>query len=105
MTDRELLELIAAQVGKLTSEFDNQTKVLDNLKTTVDGLSDNFTEIKEGQDRIENKIDDIEVNNANRHLSFTRELNDMKRSISRVEINTADNWKDIARLKNARKIR
>lgn len=52
MEDRELLELIAAQVGKLMSSMDNLTK-------DVSGL-------KEGQNKIENELASVknEVSNV-----------------------------------------
>ncbi|WP_353096397.1 hypothetical protein [Tissierella praeacuta] len=89
MTDRELLELIAAQVGTLTKD--------------VSEMKEEFKGVNERLDKIENKLDDIDVKNADRHLDFIRELKGMKHSVSRIEINTAENWRDIARLKAMRK--
>ena len=39
MTDREILELIATQVGKLTTQFDTFTNQVDTLTTRVDTLT------------------------------------------------------------------
>lgn len=89
MTDRELLELIAAQVGTLTKD--------------VSEIKEEFKSVNERLDKIGNKLDDIDVKNAHRHLDFVRELKDMKHSVNRIEINTAENWRDIARLKAMRK--
>lgn len=50
MTDRELLEHIAAQVGILTKD--------------VSEMKEEFKGVNERLDRIENKLDDIEANNA-----------------------------------------
>ncbi|WFA10378.1 hypothetical protein [Tissierella sp. Yu-01] len=89
MTDRELLELIAAQVG--------------NLTTNVESIKKDLVELKEGQNRIENKLDDIEANNADRHVVINTDLSKLRATISKVEIVTADNWSDIARLKAHRR--
>lgn len=53
MTDRELLELIASQVSTLTEDV---------------------AELKDGQARIEDKIDDIESKNANNHVLINSKL-------------------------------
>ncbi len=50
-------------------------------------------------DTIENKLDDVEVNNASRHVQFIGDMKDLKRSVIRIEVNTAENWIDIAGLK------
>lgn len=103
MTDRELLEL-------LLSKFESMETDIKDIKVELNLVSEQtaiLTEFKEETvtklDKIENKLDDIDVKNANRHLDFIRELRDMKHSISRVEINTAENWRDIAKIKAARK--
>ncbi len=59
MTDRELLELIATQVGTLTKD--------------VSEIKEEFKDVNKRLDRIENKLDDIETNNAHRLLDFVRE--------------------------------
>ncbi len=59
MTDRELLELIATQVGTLTKD--------------VSEIKEEVKDVNKRLDRIENKLDDIETNNAHRLLDFVRE--------------------------------
>lgn len=89
MTDRELLELIAAQVGALS--------------TNIEDIRKDVKELIEGQSRIEDKLDDIEANNADRHITIDGEIRRIKSSLSKIEIVTANNWSDIARLKAYRK--
>lgn len=98
MNDRELLELIATQVGTITTNVDNLTVKVNNVIKDV-------AELKEGQVRIENKIDDMESNNADRHLTINGDIRKIKSSLSKVEIVAADNWGDIARLKAKRRHR
>ena len=62
-------------------------------------MKDFRKETNERFDRLENKMDDIEAKNADRHVEITGQIEDMKSDLSRIEINTADNWRDIARIK------
>ena len=82
MTDRELLEFIASQVNTLAKEL-NEFREETNTRF----------------DALENKLDDIEVKNAERHISINGDLRKIKSGLSKIEIVTADNWGDIARLK------
>lgn len=67
MTDRELLELIAAQVGTLTTNVENVIKAIDNLTKDV-------SDLKEGQLRIEDKLNDLEGTNAANHIATNSKL-------------------------------
>lgn len=53
MTDRELLELIAAQVGALTKD-------LSELKGDVSELKGDVSELKEGQSTLKTIVIDLE---------------------------------------------
>jgi len=53
VTDRELLEYIAAQVGTLTGKVDTLTGKVDMLTNDVD-------ELEEGQSRLEKTVTKIE---------------------------------------------
>lgn len=166
MTDRELLELIATQVGVLTNNVDELRNYVsgikndvDELKSDVSGLKNDVDELRndvsglkndmlgikndvdelksdmsgmrESQrnfetelgsvkkivldieenhgnklstleikiDNLDNKLDDSEANNAERHLSLNGDIGRIKSGLSKIEIITADNWGDIARLK------
>lgn len=107
MTDRELLELIAAQVGSLTNNMDNLTKDVSNLKEGQNKIENEIGKFRQETidrfDRIENKLDDMEVNNADRHILIGSDIKKIKAGLSKIEIITADNWGDIARLKAMRK--
>ena len=52
MTDRELLELIAAQLGALTSDVGMLTSNLQNVTKDV-------SELKEGQSKIESELSSV----------------------------------------------
>ena len=49
MTDRELLELIAAQVGALTYN-------VGTLTTSMENITKEVSELKEGQNKIESEL-------------------------------------------------
>ena len=49
MTDRELLELIAAQMGTITEQ-------VSGLTNQVDGLTKDVTELKKGQKDLKNEV-------------------------------------------------
>lgn len=51
---------------------------LDNIETDVKDL-------KQGQERIENKLDNMEVVNANRHVEINGRLNDISTNLTVVE--------------------
>lgn len=54
MTDRELLEYIAAQVGKLTTDVDDLKKAQIRVEDKVSGLEDKVSRIDSAVVRIEN---------------------------------------------------
>ncbi len=54
MTDRELLELIAAQVSKLTTQVEGLTTQVEGLATQVDILTKDMAGVKDIVIKIEN---------------------------------------------------
>lgn len=56
MTDRELLELIAAQVGGLTKQVDGLTKQVDGVTEQVGGLTKDVSGLKEGQEGLKKEV-------------------------------------------------
>jgi SMC interacting uncharacterized protein involved in chromosome segregation len=74
------------------NSFKEETNTrFDTLETKVDSISD--------------KLDDVEANNADRHVTIEGEVRGIKKSLSRIEIVTADNWGDIARLRARKRIK
>jgi len=103
--DRELLELLLEKVISMETKVDSMESKVDSVETKVESIDTDVKELKTGQHRIENKLDDIEVHNANRHIIISADIKDLKSTQSKMEIVTADNWSDIAKLKAARKHR
>ncbi|QUH21635.1 hypothetical protein HYG84_10765 [Alkaliphilus sp. B6464] len=71
------------------SEFREETK-------------ENFSALFNKVEGIENKLDDIESNNANRHLDLGSGMNALREDLNAIEIVTSKNWNDIAKLKTVR---
>lgn len=50
-------------------------------------------------DTLENKLDDLEANNTNRHVVMNSNIEKIKKNMSTVEEVTAKNWTEIIELK------
>ena len=59
MTDRELLELIAAQVGNLTNRMDNLTNQAGTLTTDMKGVKGELTEVKGEVKEVKGEIKEV----------------------------------------------
>lgn len=78
-----------------------QRLVLEKLDNLEQGQRDLEIEVK----GISKKLDGVVEQTANLtefRYEMKAELADVKRSISRIEVATAENWGDIAKLKAAR---
>lgn len=83
--------------------MNNNDQLFELITKMYGEMQEGFKGVNERLDKIENKIDDIESNNADRHVLIGGDIRKIKASLSKVEIITADNWGDIARLKAKRK--
>lgn len=66
---------------------------------------ENLGNLEEGQKRLEEKLEAVieqTVDLTEFRYEVKSEPADIKNNISRIEINTAENWRDIARLKAVR---
>lgn len=100
MTNEEFQKLVLEEFKKLNGKID----ILENTVNSIHEQTIELTEFREETsnnfDRIEGYIHDVDVKNADRHFEFIKELKEIKHSVNRIEINTAENWRDIARLKS-----
>lgn len=115
--NEQLFELMTKMYVEMQNEFKSVNEKLDVLDTRVtfieknhgdkltsldeklDNLVNKTTSLEVQLDNLDNKLDDIEASNASRHVLMVGDINEIKDSLSKVEIVTADNWGDIARLK------
>lgn len=89
----------------MTKMYEEMQENFKTVNSKIDNFTNDISDLKEGQQRIENKLDDLEVSNANRHISMNSDIRNIKSSLSKVEIVTADNWSDIAKIKSAKRHR
>lgn len=96
----KMYNLMQDEFGKVRNEMKNEFgEVRNEIQDVRSEMLDGFDGVNKRFDRLENKLDDMEANNADRHLDFVEELNALRDSVGRAEEGTAENWKDIARLK------
>lgn len=75
---------------------------LDGVIEQTADLTEFRHETKENFIKIQDYIHELDTKNSDRHFDFTRQIEELKNSVNRIEINTAENWRDIARLKSVR---
>ena len=88
------------KVGSLDNKVSSLDDKVGSLDNKVSSLDDKVGNLDNKVDNIGDKLDDLEAKNAERHLGIIKKMNEMKSTISRIEINTAENWRDIAKLKS-----
>ena len=99
---------LQTEIGSVKSDLQAEIgSVKSDLQAEIGSIKSDLTEFRAETNRrfdgLEDKIDDIEANNASRYVSINGDLKRIKAGLSKVEIVTADNWGDIARLKFNRK--
>ncbi len=90
------LDLLFDGYKQNADKIDRIEDISNELKEFREETSNNFT-------KLNHYTHDVDTKNADRHFDFVGELRDLKHSVNRIEINTAENWRDIARLKTMRK--
>jgi len=110
--DKEILEILKKldnkvdslgnKVDSLGNKFDSLEGKFDRLEERFDGLEGKFNNLELGQVRIEKKLDGVIEQTANL-TEFRTETKDgieaIKKDLNKVEIVTASNWADVAKLK------
>lgn len=95
--NEKMFELMTKMYSEMQKGFKNVNEKINGVENE---LKDFRKETNDRFDKLENKLDDVEANNGDRHIEINGKVENMKSDISRIEMNTADNWKDIARLKS-----
>ena len=79
------------------------------IKEEIEPIKNDIKELKEGQNRLEDGQEEIKTmlgeldpKNANRHLELKDSIEQLRKDLSTVEIVTASNYSDLARLKSAK---
>lgn len=85
-------------MDKETREFlENMQKEMQDFRKES---NNRFDGLETGQEEIKSLIGELEPRNANRHLELKSSIDQLRKDLSTVEIVTASNYSDIARLKN-----
>lgn len=100
MSNEEFQKLVLEEFRKLNGKIDTLESTVNSIHEQTIELTEFREETSNNFDRIESYIHDVDVKNADRHFAFIKELKELKHSVNRIEINTAENWRDIARLKS-----
>ena len=82
---------------------------LEPIKTEIKGLKKGQSSLKEqvqdlktGQEEIKTMLGELDPKNATRHLELKDSIDQLRKDLSTVEIVTASNYSDIAKLKSAK---
>lgn len=101
---REFLENMQKEMQDFRKEtnnrFDGVEGRLGGMETRLEGVEGRLDGLERGQEEIKSLIGELEPRNANRHLELKTSIDHLIKDLSTVEIVTASNYSDIARLKN-----
>ena len=96
--DKELMESIR---GIFKEELEPIKSDIKGLQKGQDSLKEQVEDLKTGQEEIKEILGELDPKNANRHLELKDSIDQLRKDLSTVEIVTASNYSDIARLKSA----
>ena len=72
------------------------------LKEELEPIKSEIKGLKKGQEEIKTMLGELDPKNATRHLELKDSIDQLRKDLSTVEIVTASNYSDIARLKSAK---
>lgn len=100
---RELLESIQNQILTLSKDTNNRFDKLENrlgvIETGQSETNNRLEKLEAGQNEIKALLVELDPKNANRHLELKSSIDELRNDLSTVEIVTASNYSDIAKLK------
>lgn len=79
-----------------------EEKIIDMFKQIIerlDNIESDISDLKQGQVRIEIKLDNMEAQNANRHVVLNGKIDSLSKDITVVEAVAGKNMLDIAKIK------
>ena len=94
--DKELMESIR---GIFKEELEPIKSDIKGLQKGQDSLKEQVEDLKTGQEEIKEILGELDPKNANRHLELKDSIDQLRKDLSTVEIVTASNYADIAKLK------
>ena len=75
---------------------------LELIKSDIKELKEGQIKLQNGQKEIKEMVGELDPKNANRHLELKESIDQLRKDLSTVEIVTASNYSDIARLKSVK---
>ena len=114
--EEKILNMIEKMNDNFNERFENienglkeNKKTIYNINDKVDNIDKRFVTLDDKVGSLDNKVDNIgdkldslKAKNAERHMKIIKKIDEMESTISRIEINTAENWRDIAKLKSTK---
>jgi len=93
------LEILLQKVTAIETDTSGLKSDMNGLKSDVAVLKSDMKELKVEVNKISNKFDDAEAQNANRHLEITTKIDSLTKDLAVLEIVTGMNMMDIGNLK------
>ena len=97
--DNEILKFLKEFKDDINNRLNDIETKVSSLKNSQEDIKVDINNLKAGQEDIKNLILDLEPKNGNRHIELINSINDLRKDLSTVEIVTANNYADIAKLK------
>ena len=94
--DKELMESIRKLLKEELEPIKTEIK---GLKKGQSSLKEQVQDLKTGQEEIKTMLGELDPKNATRHLELKDSIDQLRKDLSTVEIVTASNYADIAKLK------
>ena len=94
--DKELMESIRKLLKEELEPIKTEIK---GLKKGQSSLKEQVQNLKTGQEEIKTMLGELDPKNATRHLELKDSIDQLRKDLSTVEIVTASNYADIAKLK------
>ena len=105
----KVYDLLEKLYVEFTHRFDDMSNEMKGMKDEIKGIKDEVNGMKDAVRGIEGRLDSIEKaqqesdekNNA-RYIALSNKIDEQSKNLETVEIVTASNYADIAKLKSAR---
>ena len=100
--DKETIEFLESMQEGMNDIKNEIQEFRKETNSRFDNLENQVKELKSGQEEIKTMLGELDPKNANRHLELKDSIDQLRKDLSTVEIVTASNYSDIARLKSAK---
>lgn len=102
MTNEEFQKLILDEIKALRQEVGELKQGQIRLEHGQAKLDQGQIKLEQGQKEIKLILEELDPKNTSRHLELKESINELRKDLSTVEIVTASNYADIAKLKSVK---